>query len=135
MGLVVGAWLVGHPDSIRLAGVAERLRVATGLEIETQPTEDALRIPALREELFDWTLASGAVTVHGFAPAHPYLWENLDAVMSEAGGHRSAAGHLWQPNPSHARLRARWSTLSSSDRFVLSMRSIFGARPLDRLLA
>ncbi len=134
MSLVVGSWFMRQPESIRPAMVAERLRAATGLEIEARSTEDTLRIPALREELFDWTTAGDAVTVHGFMPAHPYLWENLDAVMGAAGGQRSTAGHVWRPNPAHARLRVHWSTLSPRDRFILSTRSIFGARPLDRLL-
>lgn len=135
MGLVVGSWFMRQPESIRPAVVAERLRAATGLHVEVRPTDDTLRIPALREELFDWTLADGVVTVHGFMPAHPYLWENLDTVMGEVGGQRSTAGHVWRPNPAHARLRAHWSALSTKDRFILSTRSIFGVRPLDRLLA
>lgn len=135
MGLIVGSWFVRQPEPIWPAAVAERLRAVTGLEVEAQPAEGTLRFPALREELFDWTLADGAVTVHGFMPAHPYLWENLDAIMSEANCQRSTASHVWRPNPAHARLRVPWSSLSSKDRFILSTRSIFGARPLDHLLA
>lgn len=135
MSLVVGSWFMRQPESMPLAVVAERLRAATGLAIDARPAQGALRIPTLREELFDWTSADGMVAVHGFMPAHPYLWENLDAVMGAAGGQRSTANHVWRPNPAHARLRAPWSALSSMDRFILSSRSIFGARPLDRLLA
>jgi hypothetical protein len=73
--------------------------------------------------------------VYGYVPAHPYVWENLDAVMTSFGGERDDdAGHKWQPNPAHARLRTKWSALPPRDRFILAMPSIIGARPFDGLL-
>jgi hypothetical protein len=87
------------------------------------------------EEMFDWGAENRAVTVHGFIPEHPYLWENLDAVMTAAGGRRGTLASIgWQPNPAGARLRTRWDSLSPRDRFVLAMPSLLGARPFDRLL-
>jgi hypothetical protein len=73
--------------------------------------------------------------VYGFIPTHPYLWENLDAVMTALGGRRDTDVCVWQPDPAHARLRVRWDTLSPRDRFVLARRPVMAWRPFDRLLS
>ncbi len=142
MGLIVGSWYFGETqgdlpgdDSSAIATIARRLQAATGLRVEQRHEDRTLRIPTLGEELFDWVFNDRTVTVHGFMPEHPYLWENLDVVMTAAGGRRDTAGHVWQPNPAHARLRTRWDTLSPRDRFLLAMPSLLGARPFDRLLS
>jgi hypothetical protein len=56
-------------------------------------------------------------------------------VMTAAGGRRDTDACVWQPDPAHARLRAPWDTLSPRDRFLLTMPSLWGARPFDRLLS
>jgi hypothetical protein len=164
MGVIVGTWHFDKargdlPDGAlsAIAAMGRRLQTATGLRVELQPGGRTLRIPTLREELFswgfydrgvsvedltaqeleelfDWAAGDHAATVHSFIPAHPYLWENLDAVMTAAGGRRANLAVGWQPNPAHARLRTRWDNLSPRDRFLLAMPSLWAARPLDRLL-
>jgi len=142
VGVIVGTWHFGEApgdlpgdESSAIATIARRLEAATGLRVENQQEYRALRIPPLRDELFGWAFIDHTVTVHSFIPAHPYLWENLDAVMTAAGGRRDTEAHLWQPNPAHARLRTRWDTLSPHDRFLLRMPSLLGGRPFDRLLS
>ena len=149
MGVISGTW---HFDETQgglpgdqlsaVATIGRRLEAATGLRVELirwgveERLEDhTLRIPALREELLHWVFNDRTITVHGFIPEHPYLWENLDAVMMAAGGRRDTTVLGWRPNPAHARLRVRWDTLPSHDRFLLRMPSLLGMRPFDRLLS
>jgi len=158
VGLIVGIWhfaetngdvLLGNPPSAVLA-LGRRLEATTGLRVEEQPEKavnsepagsesvtfsNTLRIPTLRKELFVWAFDDRTVEVQSLTPAHPYLWENLDAVMTASGGRRDTAARCWQPDPAHAWLRTRWGTLSSRDRFLLAMPSFLGARPFDRLLS
>jgi hypothetical protein len=147
MGIIVGTWHFGETQgdlpgdrSSAVAAIAVRLQAATGLRVE-QREDGTLRIPTGRltfltpgEELFDWAFNDHTVTVHSGIPAHPYLWENLDAVMMAAGGRRDSDVCVWQPNPTHARLRTCWDTLSPRDRFLLAIPSLWGVRPFDRLL-
>lgn len=142
MGIVVGSWhfdgverVLPGDELLAIAALGSRLQAATGLRVELRDAGRTLRIPTLREELFDFNLKASTVTVHGFAPVHPYLWENLDGVMTAAGGRVDTAGHVWKPDPGHIGLRARWETLSSRDRFVLAMPSLLGARPFDPWLS
>jgi len=134
MGLTVGRWCVPCHRRLDLATVEQGLREVTGLRVDRVHGGNTLRLPMIREELFDWVFHACEVTVYGFTPAHPFLWENLDAVMTTAGGECSAAPHVWKPDPAHARLRSKWASLSRRDRFVLTLPSIIGARPFDRLL-
>lgn len=142
VGIVVGSW---HFDAAgrglpadelpAIAALGSRLQAATGLRVELRDAGRTLRIPTLREELFDFDLEGSAITVHAFAPVHPYLWENLDGVMTAAGGRADTADHVWKPDPRHVGLRARWETLSPRDRFLLAMPSLLGARPFDPWLS
>jgi hypothetical protein len=135
MGIIVGIWHFGETQgnlpgdkSSAIAAIAVRLQAATGLRVE-QHKDGTLRISKLGtgEELFDWVFNDRTVTVHSGIPAHPYLWENLDAVMTAAGGRRDTRLYVWQPNAAHIRLRTRWDTLSLRDRFLLAMPSFWGA--------
>jgi hypothetical protein len=146
VGIVVGTWHFGETQSdlrgdasSAVTAIAGRLQAVTGLRVE-QHEDGTLRVPTLGrltfltpgEELFGWTFIDRTVTVYSGIPAHPYLWENLDAVMAAAGASRGTDVRVWRPNPAHARLRTRWDTLSPRDRFLLAMPSLWGARPFDR---
>jgi hypothetical protein len=137
MGLVVGEWRFPPGTTPGVPAIAEALARATGLEIRREgPGEDgALRVPTLRERLFDWRIDDAAVTVHGFVPPHPYLWEMLDLVMSSLGGRIGEAVHLWRPDPAHAALRRPWQALTPAERVILRLPTLGAWRPLDRLLA
>jgi hypothetical protein len=140
VGVISGTWHFGETSDLpgdelsALATIGRRLEAATGLRVEQRDEGCTLRIPTLREELFDWAFDDRTVSVRGFIPEHPYLWENLDAVMTAAGGRRDTAELGWRPNPAHARLRMRWEALPTRDRFLLAMPSLLGTRPFDRLL-
>jgi hypothetical protein len=149
VGIVVGTWHFGETrgdlpgdEASAVAAIAVRLQAATGLRVE-QREDGTLRVPKLGrltflasgEELFGWVFSDQTVTVYAGIPAHPYLWENLDSVMTTAGGRRDTDVCVWQPNPAQARLRRRWDTLSPRDRFLLAMPSLMGTRPFDRLLS
>jgi hypothetical protein len=99
VAIIVGTWHFGGTqsdlpgdESPTAAAAAVRLHAATGLRVE-QREDGTLRIPKLGrltflaagEELFDWAFNDHTATVHSGIPAHPYLWENLDAVMRTAG--------------------------------------------------
>jgi hypothetical protein len=139
MGIITNTWVLPssfppRDEPLTPAAIAQRLRTATGLEIIID-IHGGLRFPAIREKLFDWELGERSITVYGYAPAHPYLWENLDAVMMSLGGERDNAAYRWKPNPAHARLRTRWNALSPHDRVILTIPSIIGMRPFDGLLS
>lgn len=134
MGLTFGQWRLEVPGPLPLASIEQGLRLATGLAIEPPPRGGGLRFPLLREELFDWALDDARVSVFGFAPPHPYVWENLDAVMTALGGRPTDDATAWRPSPNRAGLRTRWSALSRRDRWLLALPSILVARPLDRFL-
>ena len=132
--LVVGSWtfVAGAPG---LPEVVDALRTQTGFAIVLSCTGDLARVdaPLLRESPFDWTLEPGSIGVFSFAPAHPYLWENLDAAMSTLGGRVVAEAPYWRPNPRNHWLRRRWRELSAAQRWLLRLPKIALSRPLDRL--
>jgi hypothetical protein len=138
VGIIVGRWHFGEGDlpddePSAMAAIAGRLQAATGLLVEQKDT--TLWIPALRQELSGWEFNDRTVTVYGLIPAHPYLWENLDMVMTAAGARRDTDDYVWHPDPTHASLRTRWDALSLRDRFLLALPSVWGERPFDRLLS
>lgn len=137
MGVIVGAWDFAAAPAPDIATIAGALALATGLELrrEGEGNDVALVLPALRERLFDWRTDGARVSVHGFIPAHPYLWESLDAAMASLGGRRAEEAHLWRPDPAHAALRRPWAALSPAQRVLLRLPTLGAWRPLDRLLA
>jgi hypothetical protein len=134
MGLTFGCWRLTGSGPLELAVIERGLRLATGLSVEPPGRGAGLRFPLLRQDLFDWGLDDAGVSVFGFAPPHPYVWENLDAVITALGGQPTDDATAWRPSPGHAGLRTRWSALSRRDRWLLALPSILGARPLDRFL-
>lgn len=136
MGLTVGEWVFDTAPPPDPATIAAALARGTGLEIRRQGEGDevVLLVPALGERLFDWRAEGPRISVHGFIPAHPYLWESLDAAMASLGGRIGAAAHLWRPDPAHASLRRPWAELTSAQRALLRVPTVGAWRPLDRLL-
>lgn len=136
MGVVHGEWVFPHeapaPDA-----VVEGLRLRTGLAITCTSDADGqlehADIPVIRESLFDWEHGDGRVAVHSFGPAHPYLWAQLDAVMTDLGGQIGPSGNAWRPDSGNAALAQPWSALSKRQRFVLGLPTIGSWRPLDFL--
>jgi hypothetical protein len=135
MGVTIGEWsfVTAAPA---IGTIAEALARATGLEVRQEGERDdvALLLPTLGERLFDWRCEGTSVTVHGFIPAHPYLWEALDTVMTSLGGRIGDEAHLWQPDPAHAGLRRPWGELTAAQRAILRVPTVGAWRPLDRLL-
>jgi hypothetical protein len=137
MALVVGEW--GFPAETSppaLADIAAALGRSMGLAalVEGTGRDATLRVPALGEQLFDWRAEPGRLRLHGFAPAHPYLWEHLDAALTAAGGRASGGPTAWRPDPRRGALRRPWSALSRRDQWILRAPAILLARPLDRFL-
>ncbi len=136
MGIITGKWLLPSsslPRAERVTShwVANQLRHATGLQVEER--DGVVSVPLLKEKLFDWVIGDEAVAVDGYAPAHPYLWENLDRIMIHAGCTCSEEAWRWRSSPTHSDLRKPWNELSARDRFLLSGRSmslwrLFGGR-------
>jgi hypothetical protein len=93
VGVTAGTWhfdetpsdLPGD-ESSAIAAIAHRLEAVTGLRVERRHEGRTLRIPTRGEALFDWAFSDRTISVLGFMPEHPHLWENLDAVMAAAGG-------------------------------------------------
>lgn len=127
MGVVQAAWAGAAPDPAR---AATALAEATGLAVSAEP--DGLYLPRLGERVFEWEANATGLRCAGFAPAHPYLWENLDAVIAALGGARVAGPTLW--SSTHPGLRRPWSALPRQTQWLLRLPSIAGARPLDRFL-
>lgn len=135
MGLTVGAWQFPGLEPPKLQAMAAALQGCTGLAVECGPEEGEMRLPSLREILFGWEVRGHLLRVCGFTPAHPYLWENLDGAMQEAGGLLGADPIIWRPDPRDAVLRRPWRALPRADRWLLRRASIAGGRPLDRFLS
>lgn len=136
MGVTVGAWDFAAAPVPDIATIAAALARATALEVRQEGTGDGavLVVPTLRERLFDWRSDGAAVTLHGFVPPHPYLWEMLDAVMASFGGRIGEAEHLWRPDPARAALRQPWHALTAAERLILRAPTVGAWRPLDRFL-
>ena len=136
MGLVVGDWVFPTGEAPDLRTIATGLRASTGLVVaESTGAPTTLSIPKVRERLFDWRIEHGRVAVHGFGPAHPYIWENLDAVLRAMGGDVSDTLTAWRPNPDLAELRRPWLSLTRRQRTLLKIPTMGALRPLDRFLA
>lgn len=133
MALILASWrFADEPPGV--AEIARTLSRQTGLESTLIGTGQRLRIPTLHEELFDWLREPHRVEVSGFAPAHPYLWENLDASICALGGEREGLAYAWQPATDFRGLRRPWRELGARDRWLLRLPSIGMSRPLDRFI-
>lgn len=117
--------------------VADALAARTGLTVErshdTDGNLESVKLPLIRESLFDWQIEADRIQVRSFIPAHPYLWARLNAVMTEAGGRIGDVPYAWHPDSDIVLLDRRWSELSRRQRFILRLPTIGAWRPLDFL--
>jgi hypothetical protein len=138
MGLIYGEWRFPGATPPAPAAIARALGEATGLDVrlETQGADAAVVIvvPLLGQRLFKWRIDGDLLAVHGFVPAHPYLWENLDAVLRGLGGVPGPEEHAWRPDARHAGLRRPWQALGAAPRLLLRLPTIGAWRPQDGLL-
>lgn len=137
MGVVVGEWHFtdGGPPSFEV--VAATLHQATGREVRLTHNGLRLELLPLHVGVFEPHTEDHLFSVRGFAPPHPYLWENLDRVLNGFGGICQTDDPIcWLRNPANAALRTRWENLSARDRYLLSLPP-FGAatRRFDRFLS
>lgn len=137
MGVIHGEWTFDTLDAPSPENVVEALRDRSGLEISCTYGDDGslgrVDMPQIRESLFGWTHAPDRLSVRSFIPAHPYLWTQLQAVMTELGGRISETTYAWRPETHDSRLDRPWLELSRRQRFVLAMPTIGAWRPFDFL--
>ncbi len=135
MGLTIANWRFQDRAPPAIGEVQQALSNATSLQVDRGNDERSLSIPLIRQLLLGWEYEGNALTLHGFMPAHPYLWENLDGAMTELGGSRGTHPAGWQPRQAHKRLRCRWERLPPRDRWLLRRPPILAWRPFDRWLS
>jgi hypothetical protein len=140
MGLVYGEWAFRAGAVPSADAVAGALAKATGLEVRLEADDPpggqiAMHVPHLGQRLIKWRFDNERLAVHGFVPAHPYLWENLDAVLAGFGGRPGPAEHGWRPEARMAGLRRPWAELGPAERMLLRLPGIGPWRPLDGLVA
>lgn len=133
MALVVGCWRFDE-RAPELRQIVESLGARTGLVVQCSTSDrPRVELPLLGEALFDWVFDAQRIEVFGFAPAHPYLWENLDATLAVLGGRAVAQAPYWRPDARLAALRKPWHELRPLQRLAMRMPAIGMSRPLDRL--
>ncbi len=137
MGVIYGEWVFPNGDAPSPDAVVDALGEQTGLVIERRREDDGslarADLPMIKESLFGWDRQSDRISVHSFIPAHPYLWAQLNTVMTDLGGRISDAPHAWRPESPGDSLNRRWSELSKRQRFILRLPTIGAWRPLDFL--
>lgn len=139
MGLVVGKWQFENRDGVpSTEALAAALAAATKLQVthnlEGGARHERIDIPLLGESLFDIERAEGDMTLYGYVPAHPYLWENLDRVLVALGGQRRSDATCWRPDDRFRHVRRSWDELSGSQRWLLRLPTIGPSRLLDRFV-
>ena len=141
MGVVRGRWAFGGhlapPSSVT---IARELARATGLAVvnrdAAEERDERIEVGTIDESLFDLERdnAAASLALSSFIPAHPFLWENLDRVLSDLGGRVEAGAGLWYPSPEFERLRRPWSALTRRQRLLLRIPTIGASRWWDRFV-
>lgn len=136
MGLMSGEWAFPSGSAPTLPLIANGLRAATRLQVlvDGAGRSSRLILPKLGQSLFDWRITDDCVAAYSFLPAHPYVWENLDAMLTRAGGRISGDQTGWRPLPANAGLRRPWEVLTRRQRLLLRIPTVAALRPLDQLL-
>ena len=135
MGVIHGEWVFPNGEVPSPDAVADALADRTGLVIERMRDDDGslarVDLPMIKESLFGWDRRSDRLSLHSFIPAHPYLWSQLNSVMTALGGRISDAPHAWRPESRGDGFNRRWSELSKRQQFILRLPTIGAWRPLD----
>jgi hypothetical protein len=139
VAVVRGRWVfAGNSTPPLSATIATELSRITGLRVVNRDSanqrDEWIDVGTIDESLFDLERDAATLALSSFVPAHPYLWENLDRVLSGLGGCVQSGAGLWQPTPTFERLRGPWDTLTSRQRVLLRFPTIGAARWLDRFL-
>jgi hypothetical protein len=141
VGVVRGRWaFAGRAAPPSSATIATELATATGLAVVNhdarEERDERIDVATINEALFDMErdTAAATLTLSSFIPAHPYLWENLDRVLTGLGGCIDSGGSLWRPSPRLRDLRRPWDSLTPRQRFLLRVPTIGGSRWLDRFI-
>lgn len=133
MGVIRGEWLFAKSTPPSIDAIVTRLQKQTGLLIECNRHTLSVAIPLLKESLFDWEYHPDRLVVHGFIPAHPYLWTQLNNVIINLGATASSDPIAWKPLPDSALLSRPWSSLSPTQRFIFRLPALGPWRPFDFL--
>lgn len=137
MGVIHGEWAFATDSAPLPDDIVKALGSRSGLAINCTYGDDGslgrVEIPQIRESLFEWNRQSDCISVRSFIPAHPYLWTQLNAVMTEAGGAITDTPYAWHPEPGNDMLDRHWSALSKRQRFILGLPTFGAWRPLDFL--
>jgi hypothetical protein len=112
------------------ATVATALAKVTGLRVSIDDAR--IHVAIIEESLFDIECEVNSLELSSFIPAHPYLWENLDRVLSELGGQIQPDEIYWRPQPQLHHLRRSWHDLTRRQRFLLRLPTLGAWRGLDR---
>lgn len=137
MGVILGEWVFPDRGAPALEAVIDGLKARTGLEIDCVHGDDGVlartEIPLIKERLFGWDPQPDRISVHSFIPAHPYLWAQLNTVMTDLGGRIGDSPAAWRPDTSSPAFTRPWAELSGRQRLVLRLPTIGAWRPLDFL--
>lgn len=137
MGCIRGEWIFPADDAPPLDAIIESLGDRTGLAIDVTRDDDGLlsmaNVPVIKEILFDWDRQPNRIRVHSLLPGHPYIWAQLNNVMTGFGGQISDDRIAWRPASSMRAFDRPWTELSKRQRFVLRLPTIGASRPLDFL--
>ncbi|HKU42823.1 MAG TPA: hypothetical protein VJR89_31910 [Polyangiales bacterium] len=117
MGVVCGKWSFARGSAPPATpAIAAALARATGLQVSSrgasETADERIHVAELAESLFDIEREANSLQLSSFIPAHPYLWENLDRVLTDLGGRVEVSERFWQPHERLQHLRRSWQRLS-----------------------
>ena len=137
MGVVGAKWsFAGNSAPPAIATLAGELAKVTGLNVTWRDASEQftarIDVATIDQSLLLIDREADSLMLHGFVPAHPYLWENVDRVLTQLGGVREVGEIFWQPEERFHHLRRAWAELSRRQQFLLSLPTVGAWRWLDR---
>ena len=138
MGVIYGEWRFPVDEAPSLDTLIETLRRRSGLRVNCTYDDDGTLLqadlPLIRESLILLYREPSQITLHSFIPAHPYLWAQVHAAMTELGGQIDEKAQAWRPRTDNPVLERHWSELTWQQRFLLRIPTVGAWRPFDSLL-